>query len=209
MSRPVTISDDTILQAARALFTEKGPRATTAEIAARAGVSEGILFKRFGSKAALHKAAMSSRDSAGWIRRETRAQGPLRTEADFARFIRWQGHVLRDVVPLVMVAWSSRSHTDELPADLTGSKPPPLVSILVLAEMLQDEMDAGHLAPRNAEAVARIVIGSIWYFVFLEVVFNKARAGIDEDTFVRELARVVFRDVDPAQGSRGRRRAGR
>jgi AcrR family transcriptional regulator len=201
MSRPVTISDDTILEAARELFTEKGPRATTAEIAARAGVSEGILFKRFGSKAALHKAAMSSRDVAGWIRRETRAQGPLRTEADFARFIRWQAHVLRDVVPLVMVAWSSRSHADELPADLTGSKPAPLTSILTLAQMLQEQMDAGYLAPRNAEAVARIVIGSIWYFVFLRVVFNKARGGIDEDTFVEELAGVVFRDVDPARHS--------
>jgi AcrR family transcriptional regulator len=209
MSRPITISDDTILEAARALFTDKGPRATTAEIAARAGVSEGILFKRFGSKAGLHKAAMSSRMVAGWIERETRAQGPLRTEADFARFIRWQAHVHRDVVPLVMVAWSSRSHTDEVPADLKGPKPAPHISILTLAEMLQEEMDAGHLAPRNAEAVARIVIGSIWYFVFLEVVFNKARGGIDEDTFAEELARVVFRDVDPARRSRGKRRAGR
>jgi AcrR family transcriptional regulator len=207
MPRPITISDDTILVAARALFTEKGPRATTAEIAARAGVSEGILFKRFGSKAALHKAAMSSGMVAGWIQRETRAQGPLRTEADFVRFIRWQAEVLRDVVPLVMVAWSSRSHTDEVPADLTGPKPAPLVSILTLAEMLQEEMDAGHLAPRNAEAVARIVIGSIWYFVFLGVVFNRARAGIDEDTFVKDLARVVFGDVAPARGSGRTRRA--
>ncbi|MGA2450491.1 MAG: helix-turn-helix domain-containing protein [Polyangiaceae bacterium] len=209
MSRPITISDDTILEAARALFTEKGPRATTAEIAARAGVSEGILFKRFGSKAGLHKAAMSSRDVTGWIRRETRAQGPLRTEADFARFIRWQANVLRDVVPLVMVAWSSRSRADELPADLTGSKPAPLTSILTLAEMLQEQMETGHLAPRNAEAVARILIGSIWYFVFMQVVFSKARGGIDEQSFAGELARVVFRDVDPGRGSRGRRKAGR
>jgi hypothetical protein len=42
MARPVTISDEQILDAARAVFTEKGPRATTAEIAERAGVSEGI-----------------------------------------------------------------------------------------------------------------------------------------------------------------------
>jgi len=209
MSRPITISDDTILEAARALFTEKGPRATTAEIAARAGVSEGIIFKRFGSKAALHKASMSSGMVAGWIERQTRAQGPLRTEADFARFIRWQANVLRDVVPVVIMAVSSRSHADELPAELTGSKPAPLVSILTLAEMLQEEMDAGHLAARNAEAVARIVIGSIWYFVFLGVVFKRSRGGMDEDTFVEDLARVTFGDVDPARGSRGSRRAGR
>lgn len=204
MSRPVTISDETILEAARALFTEKGPRATTAEIAARAGVSEGIIFKRFGSKAALHKASMSSGMVGGWIQRETRAQGPLRTEADFVRFIHWQGRLLRDVVPVVIMAWSSRSQADEMPTELTGSRPAPLVSILTLADMLQEEMDAGHLAQRNAESVARIVVGSIWYFVFLEVVFKRARGGVEEETFVKDLARTVFADVDPAQG-RGRR----
>jgi AcrR family transcriptional regulator len=194
------------LAAARALFTEKGPRATTAEIAARAGVSEGTLFKRFGNKAGLHKAAMSSGMVAGWIQRETRGHGPLRTEADFARFIRWQASVLRDVVPVVIMAWSSRSGTDELPADLSGPKPAPLVAIHTVTEMLQEEMDAGHLAQRNAEAMARIVVGSIWYFVFLEVVFNRARGGVDEDTFVQDLARVVFGDLDPAPASRGKRR---
>ncbi len=209
MSRPITISDDTILEAARALFTEKGPRATTAEIAARAGVSEGIVFKRFGSKAALHKAAMSSGMVAGWIQRETRAQAPLRTQDDFARFIRWQASVLRDVVPVVIMAWSSRSHADELPADLSGPQAAPLIAIRTVADMLQEEMDGGHLAPRNAEAVARILIGSVWYFVFLGHVFNRVRGGVDEDTFVEELARAVFGDVDPARGARHKIKARR
>jgi AcrR family transcriptional regulator len=209
MSRPITISDDTLLEAARALFTEKGPRATTAEIAARAGVSEGILFKRFGNKAGLHKAAMSSGMVAGWIQREMRAQAPLRSQADFVRFIRWQASVLRDVVPVVIMAWSSRSQVDELPADLSGPQAAPLIAIRTVAKMLQEEMDGGHLAPRNAEAVARIVIGSVWYFVFLGHVFNKMRGGVDEDTFAEELARVVFGDLDPARKSRGKVKAGR
>lgn len=209
MSRPVTISDDTILEAARALFTEKGPRATTAEIAARAGVSGGILFKRFGSKAGLHKAAMTSGIAPQeWIEREVRAQGPLRTQKDFERFIRWQADILRHVVPVVVMGWSSRSK-EEMPSDLTGSKPAPLVAIRTLAAMLNGEMDAGHLARRDPEAISRVLIGSIWYYVFLGLVLDKSSGGLDEDTFVAELARMVFGDLDPARGPTDQRRARR
>ena len=209
MSRPVTISDDVILDAARALFIEKGPQATTAEIAARAGVSEGILFKRYGSKAGLHKAAMSAGMIGAWIKDEMRAQAPLRTQKDLERFIRWHAGVLRDVVPVVIMSWVSRSNTKDLPADPTGRKPPPLVAIRAAAELLQAEMDAGHLASRDAEAVARILIGSVWYFVFLGLVLDKPSAGYDEDTFYAELARTLFADLDPKRGSRSKPRARR
>ena len=208
MPRPVTISEDTILEAARALFIEKGPRATTAEIAKRAGVSEGILFKRFGSKAALHRAAISSGMIKAWIKDEMRAQSPLRTQQDFERYIRWQIGVLRDVVPMVVMAWSSR-RKDELPPTLTGPKPTPLMAIHTLAEKIQAEMDAGHLARGNAEPVAYVVFGSIWYFVFLELVLGKKTSAIDEDAFVKELAQMVLAYAKPARGADRRRRARR
>jgi AcrR family transcriptional regulator len=51
--RPRKIDDATILTAARALFLEKGPGATTKEVAAHAGVSEGLLFQRYKTKADL------------------------------------------------------------------------------------------------------------------------------------------------------------
>ena len=134
MARPVTISDEQILDAARAVFTEKGPRATTAEIAERAGVSEGILFKRFGNKAGLHRVAMSSDIAGDWIRREMRAQAPLRTKKDFERFIRWHIEVLRNVAPVVLMAWSSRAQVGALPAELAGPESAPLVAIRTLGQ---------------------------------------------------------------------------
>lgn len=59
MSRPVTIHDEIILAAARDVFLEHGIRATSAEVAKRANVSEGTLFKRFKTKDALFEAAMT------------------------------------------------------------------------------------------------------------------------------------------------------
>ena len=58
MARPVTIHDQIILAAARDVFLEHGIRATSAEVAKRAHVSEGTLFKRFKTKDALFEAAM-------------------------------------------------------------------------------------------------------------------------------------------------------
>jgi AcrR family transcriptional regulator len=202
MARPVSISDDQILEAARAVFTEKGPRATTAEIAERAEVAEGTLFKRFGNKAGLHKAAMTSDIAGGWIRREMRAQAPLRTKQDFERFIRWQTDVVRNVAPVSIMAWSFRAQVGALPADLAGKESAPLVAIRTLAEMLEAEMAAGYLAARDAPGIAQIITGSVWYFVFLELVLGKVVGAMDEDRFVHELVRLVFADLQPARKPR-------
>ena len=59
MGRPKTITDDALLLIAREVFVRDGASGSTAEIAARAGVSEATIFKRFTTKAALFVAAMA------------------------------------------------------------------------------------------------------------------------------------------------------
>jgi AcrR family transcriptional regulator len=59
--RPKTISDETILEIARAAFLTHGPAVSTAQIAADAGVSQATLFKRFGTKDELLSAALKPR----------------------------------------------------------------------------------------------------------------------------------------------------
>lgn len=56
--RPVTIPEDAILDAARDLLLRKGLRASTAEIAAHAGVSEGVVFHRYRTKDGLLAAVL-------------------------------------------------------------------------------------------------------------------------------------------------------
>ena len=59
MGRPKKVSDADLLEAARAAFVESGLRASTREIAKKAGVSEAILFQRYHTKADLFLAAMT------------------------------------------------------------------------------------------------------------------------------------------------------
>jgi AcrR family transcriptional regulator len=61
MGRHKTISDDEVLRCARDLFRAQGHTATTRQIAEAAGISEGVLYQRFGSKDDLFFAAMHPR----------------------------------------------------------------------------------------------------------------------------------------------------
>src|SRR5437773_5345651 len=56
--RPTTVSDDQLLDAARDVFLARGLDATAAEIAARAGISESLVFYRYKTKEALFLAVV-------------------------------------------------------------------------------------------------------------------------------------------------------
>jgi AcrR family transcriptional regulator len=58
MGRPKTITDDEVLRSARAVFRAQGHTATTRAVAQAAGISEAVLYQRFGSKDELFFAAM-------------------------------------------------------------------------------------------------------------------------------------------------------
>jgi AcrR family transcriptional regulator len=61
MTRPKTISDEALLAAARELFRAQGHAVSTRQVAESAGISEGILYQRFGNKDELFFAAMAPR----------------------------------------------------------------------------------------------------------------------------------------------------
>jgi AcrR family transcriptional regulator len=58
MPRPKTISDEDLLAACRAEFLAQGLQVSTKRLAQQAGISEGILFQRFGTKDELFFASM-------------------------------------------------------------------------------------------------------------------------------------------------------
>jgi AcrR family transcriptional regulator len=59
MARTRTITDEEILSHARALFRSQGHDVSTRQIADSAGISEGVLYQRFGNKNDLFFAAMA------------------------------------------------------------------------------------------------------------------------------------------------------
>jgi Bacterial regulatory proteins, tetR family len=58
MARTPKITNEAILAVAQQLFLEQGEKASTLEIANKAGISEASIFKRFATKQALFLAAI-------------------------------------------------------------------------------------------------------------------------------------------------------
>ena len=110
MPRPVSIQDDLILRAAREIFLEKGLEATTSEIAAKAGVSHGIIFKRFKTKQGLFQSAM--REDSDWGGKIALLLNPKAGGRDVETTLIELGSLFVEkfllIIPMLMMSWSNR-----------------------------------------------------------------------------------------------------
>lgn len=195
MARPTRIAQSAILEAARELFVAEGYDVSTAAIAEAAGCSEGTIFKRFKTKERLFREALGLPDFDIAARLEAVADRPD-LEESLTEVCLEIVEFLRVLVPRVMRLW----------AHDTGKKDPyaqrrygPHTPLLALANFFDDQMRRGRLAPRDPEILARIVMGSMHNYVFLELVGVHARMPIPATTYVRGFVDMIFHGVAPAQ----------
>jgi AcrR family transcriptional regulator len=189
MGRPPLLSNAEILRATREVFVEHGIRATTATVAERAGVSEGVLFKRFGSKMGLLRAAAESVFGEGCVLPQLPDVGF--TEASFESFgIAVIDH-LRLIVPMAMMAWA---HLDEdgLPEHLRGQQPPIVRATNEMAAVFARQIELGVFRPGDPQVLARMFCGTLWHTAFLETVFPDRVDRIPNSIFLREFRELVF-----------------
>lgn len=106
LSRPSHIRDEDLLDAARAVLRERGTQATTAEVAARAGVSEGTLFNRFRTKDELFLTAMHTMPQLAWIARLPERVGVGEVRAQLIEIAHECIAFFRVIVPMAMMSWS-------------------------------------------------------------------------------------------------------
>ena len=195
MSRPVSIPDQLILDAAREVFLERGIRGTTGEVASRARVSEGIVFKRFKSKEALFHAAMQSKavDSFGWIATlpDRIGKGVLRDQL----FDVGMGAAtfFESVIPLHMHAFASRPPGDFVSPFGDHPEPPPITARKRLAGYFEAERKLGRIGEVDPDVMARTFLGAIYNFVSLELMMaGHEPQPMATPSFVRGLVDVVL-----------------
>jgi len=123
MGRQKTISDDEVLRIARDLFRARGHTATTREIAEAVGVSEAVLYQRFGSKDELFFAAMHPRgpDIEALL-------GPPEPAEDAHAYVRTvvvrMGRYFAEVIPLALRVMTHPSFDHALLARMPPGAPP-------------------------------------------------------------------------------------
>ena len=205
MARPVTIKDETIIEAARQVFLERGIQATTAEVAGRAGVSEGTIFKRFKSKVDLFRAAMGEQISEPeWLQQLSLRVGKGDVRENLFEIGMGVIAFFRRLMPLAMMAWSNPG-PDGLPCMISGPNPPPLRALKQLAGFFEAEMRAGRLRRHDPEVVARAFLGGLQNYVFFEMVYRAAsELPLGQETYVRGVVNLLWAGVEPAANGRGR-----
>jgi AcrR family transcriptional regulator len=204
MPRPVSIQDDVILRAAREIFLEKGWDATTSEIAAKAGVSHGIIFKRFKTKQALFQSAMQERSDWGQT-----IPGLLNSSLgrkDVETTLVELGSLFVEkflmLIPTLMMAWSNKQDTDN-PAESAAAAnkeraTKALQAVKTIAAYLEAEYRLGRIRETDFEVVAQAFVGALWHHAFLQVMLTDGKSGpAKERRYVRRLVKAMWSGIAP------------
>lgn len=166
MSRPRKYTDEDILKAAAEVFLEHGAAATTALIARRAGVSEGILFKRFKTKEALFEAALTSgMESDQWRKELIGSVGKGDLHANLKKAIVALFDKLQGLIPKLMIL-EGRGHHRPCPS---GAKAPPLEDAAAIAAYLRKEAGIGRLKIDHPERHAHEIVGAVVHCTMLKL----------------------------------------
>jgi AcrR family transcriptional regulator len=204
MARAAHISNQQILDSAREVFLEQGIQATTAEVARKAGIAEGSIFKRFPTKQELFVAAMQPTfaDPAFLQNlRELVGKGDIRKhlEALGAEAI----ELFRQVVPLMIMSWSNREAANH---PLQQDHPPPIQAIKRLAGYFEAEMHLGRLRMHDPQIMARVFVGSVQNFVLLELLsLANEELPMSSEVYLHGVIELVWKGVAPRVKKRTKR----
>lgn len=206
MARPLHFTDDALLLAAYEVFRDHGMEATTAEIARRAGASEGTLFKRFQSKWGLFHAVLEKTTEVGMAWTEGLAarvgRGPLADELEAASH---QGiEFFRLAVPLHMMSGISREHTKMLSTQWAREHPA-LTARRHIEGYFEAERRLGRIGRVDVEVTARIFQGTLYNFAVSEILTGPYEASpLPQDKFVRHFVTTllsgIVTDAAPSAG---------
>lgn len=199
MARPTTIRDEDILAAAREVFLEHGIRATSADVAERAGVSEGILFKRFQSKERLFHAAMRVETcDADWIHDLVGRAGSGDVRANLRDLCGTLLEMFRRIMPLMIMSWSNREAALDV---LREKESPPFRVLGAVMAYLSAEMAFGRIAQTDAEILARCLVGSVQNYVFFEALLRARNEPptTPQETFVQRLVDALWTGIAPRE----------
>lgn len=192
MPRPKTVSDEHVLAAARRLFLQDGAAASTREIAKAAGISEAVIFQRFGTKDDLFFAAMTppapDLDAVFDVR-----PGRGRVRANLERItLRILGH-FRQAIPVVLPLITHPAF--DAKRFLKGHGLPAIQIRERLAAYLSQEAEAGRVAKGRTSAAADLLISHLHNHALMETVGGTADGS--SDRVVAEAVAVLWEGLAP------------
>jgi AcrR family transcriptional regulator len=172
MGRSRTISNEQILKAAREVFLAKGFGGSTLEIARRAGVSEGSIFKLFSTKEKLFFAAIGADDMLNWVKelKTLPAQGDLKENLVMLSLQIIE--LLLDLMPRLIMMHSKglppanlKGFPVHLPGFVEPPQPPLIRDLKVVTLFFQHELELGRIRPCDPEMAASTLLSWLTHYI--------------------------------------------
>ncbi len=197
--RPPSIREEDILDAARDVFREDGHAATTAKIAERAGVSEGILFYRYKSKESL-LAAVIHRETQPpeSLRDVVKTAGERSVTENLERVVETLLEAVTRAHPFLELALTSPT-SGEIHKLIFAKEPPPQLIVELLASYFEAEIRLGRARAIDTTAAARALFGGCIDYVRSR---QGARGDEDRQAFARGLVDVLLHGTTKTAQSR-------
>lgn len=201
--RPRAIDDERLLEVAREVFLEKGVRATTAEVAERAAMSQGTIFHRFGTKEALFRKALRYDPSTEPTLLTTLAaragEGSLpELLVDIGLELLERGSI---ALPLMMMEWSNPSGRASLDRLTSGNDARFTRALDALRTFFETERRRGRIAEgASPDVVARMFAGSLHQFCLQEMLSGARSTRATRRKFVRGVVDVLLTGIAAGPG---------
>ena len=178
MARPQQFESEALLESMRETFLDLGPGASTQELAKRAGVSEGTLFKRFSSKRRMFTEALRlpNLEDCEWFTSMSTRVGVGSVEEQVFLIARGMHQYVSELMPCAQMISANGKLQPQDFAKLLGKKElaPPFLSIEALTRYFEGEMKLGRVRECDAGGLARLVIGAVIHDVHLRLHFQVA-----------------------------------
>lgn len=202
MARPKQFDDEALLESMRETFLDIGPGASTQELARRAGVSEGTLFKRFVSKRRMFTESlrMPELEEQTWFMTMLPRAGKGPIEEHLAEIALGLHRHVSVLMPCAqMIAANGKLKPQDF-ARLLGmeEEAPPFVMLKTVTAFFQREMDLGRVKRTDAEGLARMFIGAVVHDVNIRIHFPDIAPG-DDVSVSFKIARTIAELASPGE----------
>lgn len=193
MPRHKTITDEEILTVARSLFLQQGIVASTRSIAKLAGISEAVIFQRFGTKEDLFFAAMvppTAQLDAMFKLQPGKQQVTTNLEVMSLQIVTY----FREIMPIFLSLTSHPSF--DMPTFLQRHTMPAMQIGKMLTAYLDAEADLGRVRQGTAETATAILISYLHHLALSETIGS--HPAIDTDLAISKAIALLCNGSIPS-----------
>lgn len=196
MGRPRQLSDEQILDTARACFLTHGPHVATAVIAEQLGLSQAALFKRFGSKSRLLVAALRPPPVPPWVNLLEEGPDNRPIDAQLVELCLAIARYFEAMVPCMMMLKASGARVGEVLGQ--DEMPPPARGHHALVSWLRRGQRLGLLGDFPATVLANALLGAVSQRSFVASLAGPEALHDDLEDYVTALVKLLLRGLEPA-----------